>query len=52
MSAADVIAALLAAGLLNLRGYHDYAGWRWLFLIEVIQPRWTLIYFVFTNDNL
>jgi hypothetical protein len=50
MSAADVIAALLAAGLLNLRGYHHYAGWRWLFLIEVIRSRWTLYNFL-ADDN-
>jgi MFS family permease len=35
MSIADVSAAFLAYGLLHLRGHHNYAGWRWLFLIEV-----------------
>lgn len=25
----DVIAPLLAYGLLRLRGYHGYEGWRW-----------------------
>jgi sugar phosphate permease len=30
----DVIAPLLAYGLLRMRGYHGYEGWRWLFLIE------------------
>ncbi|CAI0643556.1 unnamed protein product [Colletotrichum noveboracense] len=30
----DVIAPLLAYGLLRLRGYHGYEGWRWLFLLE------------------
>lgn len=35
MSIADVLAAFLAFGLLHLRGLHHYAGWRWLFLIEV-----------------
>ncbi|KAI1374381.1 MFS general substrate transporter [Hypoxylon crocopeplum] len=30
----DVVAPLLAYGLLRLRDYHGYEGWRWLFLIE------------------
>ncbi|KAI5456037.1 major facilitator superfamily domain-containing protein [Mariannaea sp. PMI_226] len=34
MSVADIISALLAAALLNMRGIGGYAGWRWLFLIE------------------
>ncbi|KAI1080333.1 MFS general substrate transporter [Whalleya microplaca] len=34
MSVADIISALLAAGFLQMRGVLDYAGWRWLFLIE------------------
>lgn len=25
----DVVAPLLAYGLLRLRGYHGYEGWRW-----------------------
>ena len=35
LTIADIIAALLAAGLLKMRGIHGQAGWRWLFLIEV-----------------
>ncbi|KAK0611022.1 major facilitator superfamily domain-containing protein [Immersiella caudata] len=30
----DVVAPLLAYGLLRLRGYRGYEGWRWLFLLE------------------
>lgn len=35
MSIADIIAAFLGFGLLHLRGHLGYAGWRWLFLVEV-----------------
>ncbi|KAI2603054.1 MFS general substrate transporter [Hypoxylon fragiforme] len=34
MSVADIISALLGAGLLHLRGVLGYSGWRWLFLLE------------------
>jgi MFS family permease len=35
MSISDTLAAILAFGLLHLRGVSGKAGWRWLFLIEV-----------------
>lgn len=35
MSFADIISALMAYGLLHMRGVAGYAGWRWLFMIEV-----------------
>ncbi|CAG8955299.1 hypothetical protein HYFRA_00011281 [Hymenoscyphus fraxineus] len=34
MSAADILAAFLAVGLLQMRGVQGYSGWRWLFMIE------------------
>lgn len=37
MRATDVVAPLLAVGLLRLRGVLGYEGWRWLFLIEGIM---------------
>ncbi|OXG09714.1 hypothetical protein C367_07061, partial [Cryptococcus neoformans Ze90-1] len=32
----DIVTNFLAVGFLKLRGYHGYAGWRWLFLFEGI----------------
>lgn len=34
MSIADILSGLLAAGLLEMRGIENAAGWRWMFLVE------------------
>ncbi|KAI1103501.1 MFS general substrate transporter [Jackrogersella minutella] len=34
MFIADIVAAVMAFGLLHMRGVEDRSGWRWLFLIE------------------
>ncbi|KAK6062554.1 transporter [Seiridium cupressi] len=34
MFIADILAAIIAYGLLHMGGIQGYAGWRWLFLIE------------------
>ncbi|KAK3352882.1 major facilitator superfamily domain-containing protein [Lasiosphaeria hispida] len=34
MSIADILSALLAYGLLHMRGVQGHSGWRWLFLVE------------------
>ncbi|KAI2616782.1 MFS general substrate transporter [Hypoxylon sp. NC1633] len=36
MSVADILSALLGAGLLHMRGVLQYSGWRWLFLLEAL----------------
>lgn len=35
MFIADILAAIIAFGLLHMRGVLGHSGWRWLFLIEV-----------------
>jgi hypothetical protein len=35
MNIADIISSFLAYGILHLGGHGGYAGWRWLFLLEV-----------------
>jgi len=35
LTLADILAAILAFGLLHMRGVHGASGWRWMFLLEV-----------------
>jgi len=35
MFIADMLAAIIAFGLLHMGGVRGYSGWRWLFLVEV-----------------
>jgi hypothetical protein len=35
LTTADILSALMAYGLLHLRGVAGAAGWRWMFLVEV-----------------
>lgn len=39
MTLADFLCAILAYGILHMRGVLGYEGWRWLFLIEVRRPQ-------------
>ncbi|KAH8879002.1 MFS general substrate transporter [Thozetella sp. PMI_491] len=34
MSIADILSSLFAYGLLHMRGVHNAAGWKWLFMVE------------------
>jgi hypothetical protein len=38
MNISDILSSFLAFGILHLRGYGGFAGWRWLFLLEVPNP--------------
>lgn len=40
MSIADISSALLAYGILHMRGVQGQSGWRWLFLLEVGVRPW------------
>ncbi|OAQ99346.1 hypothetical protein LLEC1_03294 [Akanthomyces lecanii] len=39
LNLADILSAIIAMGLLNMRGVAGKAGWRWLFLIEELKLR-------------
>ncbi|KAM3506907.1 hypothetical protein MY10362_002094 [Beauveria mimosiformis] len=36
LNTADILSAVIAMGLLNMRGVAGKAGWRWLFLLEAL----------------
>lgn len=47
MTVAEILAALLAYGILHMRDVEGRSGWRWLFLIEVraiLKVRLAIIY--------